>query len=160
MENWIGLAKQLLAFDPQLQLAATASPQPREQARLQSLAQAVGSERLTTLSGLSIAELAAVLQRCRLHVGADSGVLHLAVAVGLPTVSLFRDYFDASSWTPNGPAHRVFRAPCVCVNRREQPCAPAQRADCLAKLEVREVEAAVLELMGGPGKATGNNNLA
>ena len=161
LENWIAWAKRLLAFDPQLRLLATATPQPREQERLQSLTQAVGSERLTTLSGLSIAELAAVLQRCRLHVGADSGVLHLAVAVGLPTVSLFRDYHDASAWTPTGPAHRVFRAPCVCVNRRKQPCAPAKRADCLARLGVSEIEAAVLEQLGAPRiTALDNNKLA
>lgn len=161
MENWIGLAKQLLAGNPQLRLVATASPQPREQERLQSLTQAIASERLTGLSGLSIAELAAVLQRCRLHVGADSGVLHLAVAVGLPTVSLFRDYHDASAWTPMGPAHHVFRAACVCVNQPKQPCAETQRADCLSRIAVRAVEAAVLEKLGASGGAAlGNNKLA
>ena len=101
--------------------------------------------RLTTLSGLSIAELAAVLQRCRLHVGADSGVLHLAMAVGLPTVSLFRDYHDANAWAPAGPGHCVFRMPCVCVNRREQPCAVENRAECLGKVEAETVATAVRE---------------
>lgn len=158
--NWIGLAKRLLAVDPQLRLIATASLQPREQERLQALARAVDSQRLIALSGLGIAELAAVLQRCRLHVGADSGVLHLAVAVGLPTVSLFRDYHDASAWTPAGPAHRVFRAPCVCVNQREQPCALAQRADCLARLEVGQIEAAVREQLAGSRTRADNNKLA
>jgi len=145
LENWIALAQRLLAGNPEWRLLATGSPQPREQARLQSLARAVGNERLITCSGLSIAELAAVLQRCRLHVGADSGVLHLAVAVGLPTISLFRDYHDASAWTPTGTRHRVFRLPCVCVNQRHQPCANANRAECLAKLEVAQVVTAVGE---------------
>jgi len=161
LENWIALAKRLLARDPQLQLLASGSPNPREQERLQILARDVGSERLRTISGVSIAELAAVLQRCRLHVGADSGVLHLAVAVGRPTVSLFRDYHDAGAWTPAGPAHRVFRAPCICVNRREQPCAPAQRADCLGRLEVAPIAAAVLEQWSYCASApTDNNKLA
>jgi heptosyltransferase I len=158
MENWIGLARNLLALNPQWQLLATGTSSPREQERLQMLARAVGNERLVTLSGLSIADLAAVLQRCRLHVGADSGVLHLAVAVGRPTVSLFRDYHDASAWTPTGPAHRVFRAACDCVNQTQQPCAPAQRADCLSRIEVRAVEAAVLENLGASGGAVVDNN--
>jgi ADP-heptose:LPS heptosyltransferase len=158
LENWIGWAKQLLASDPQLRLVATASPQPREQERLQGLSRAVGSKRLTALSGLSIAELAAVLRRCRLHVGADSGVLHLAVAVGLPTVSLFRDYHDASAWTPAGPAHRVFLAPCVCVNRKAQPCAPAQRAACLARLDVGQILAATLERLAATAGGARSNN--
>ncbi len=145
LENWIALAQRLLAVNPEWRLLATGSPQPREQARLQSLARAVGNERLITCSGLSIAELAAVLQRCRLHVGADSGVLHLAVAVGLPTISLFRDYHDASAWTPTGARHGVFRMPCVCVNQRQQPCANANQAECLAKLEVEQIVTAIGE---------------
>lgn len=145
IENWIALAQRLLACHPQWQLLATGSPQHREQARLQALARAIGDERLITCSGLSIAELAAVLQRCRLHVGADSGVLHLAVALGLPTISLFRDYHDASAWTPTGAAHRVFRMPCVCVNQRQQPCATTNRAECLAKVELAQIVAAVGE---------------
>ena len=44
----------------------------------------VDNARLSVLPpGLPIAELAAVLRRCRLHVGGDSGVLHLAVALGM-----------------------------------------------------------------------------
>jgi ADP-heptose:LPS heptosyltransferase len=161
VENWIGLAKRLLSQNPQWRLLATASPHAREQGQLQTVARAVASERLITLSGLSIPALAAVLQRCRCHVGADSGVLHLAVAVGLPTVSLFRDYHDASSWTPAGPAHRVFRVPCVCVNQRTQPCAPAQRAECLGRLGVADIEAAVLEQLAKlRPDAAGDNKLA
>ena len=147
LANWVEFVKRMLATHPQLRIAATAGRPPREREKVLSLAAAVANERLTTLTSLSIGELAAVLWRCRVHVGADSGVLHLAVAVGLPTVSLFRDYHDASAWTPPGPLHRVFRAPCVCVNQREQPCAPAQHADCLARLEVGAIEAAVHELL-------------
>jgi ADP-heptose:LPS heptosyltransferase len=145
LENWIAFVKRLLARNPQLQIIGTGSSQPREQERLRALAAEVRNGNLTTLTGLSIAELAAVLQRCQLHVGADSGVLHLAVAVGLPTISLFRDYHDASAWMPAGAAHRVFRVPCVCVNRRGPKCAIANRAECLAKLEVERVVGAIVE---------------
>ena len=161
LENWSALAKRLLALDPQSRVLATGSSHPREQERLQALTRTVANERLITLSQLSVAELAAVLQRCRLHVGADSGVLHLAVAVGLPTVSLFRDYHDASAWTPLGPAHQVFRAPCVCVNRKEQPCAAGKVADCLGKLEVEAVATAVQDLLqNAPRTSTNHNKLA
>jgi ADP-heptose:LPS heptosyltransferase len=145
LENWVAFAKRLLAINPQLQIVATGSNQSREQERLRSLAAGVISGNLKTLTGLSIAELAAVLQRCRLHVGADSGVLHLAAAVGLPTISLFRDYHDASAWMPTGAMHRTFRVPCLCVNRRAPPCAAANRSECLAKLEVEPVVVAVGE---------------
>jgi ADP-heptose:LPS heptosyltransferase len=38
---------------------------------------------------LSLAETAAVIARCRLYVGNDSGVAHLAAAVGTPVVEVF-----------------------------------------------------------------------
>jgi len=161
LANWIELAQRLLSADPQLRLLATASSQAREQARVEALARAVGSERLQTLSGLSLAELAALLRRCRLHVGADSGVLHLAVLVGLPTVSLFRAYHDASSWTPLGSRHRVFLAPCVCVNQKVQPCAARGIAECLERVTVAEIESAVgQQLRTAPDTLAGNNKLA
>lgn len=154
LESWIALVKALLASKPGLQLVATGSSQPREQERLRALAQAVANERLIVLGNLSVAELAAVIQRCRLHVGADSGALHLAVLVGAPTVSLFRDYQDASSWAPTGPSHCVLRVPCVCVNQRVQPCAAAGRPECLDRLAVSDVQTALLARLTSPREIT------
>jgi len=148
VENWIELAKQLFAEDGGLQIVATGTASDREQQRLRTLAANVSDQRLTVLPpGLPIAELAAVLKQSRLHVGPDSGVLHLAVAVGLPTVSLFRDYHDAKAWMPAGPAHRVLSVPCACVNQRVQPCAQAGRARCLAELSPASVAKTIQALL-------------
>lgn len=165
LANWVALTKRLLAGNPQLRIVATGSRQPREQTQVQALAQQVASDRLTPLLGLTIAELTAALGRCCLHVGADSGVLHLAVAVGRPTISLFRDYHDASAWRPVGAAHRSFSAPCVCVNQPEPPCAARNRPDCLARIEVATIEQAVRQQLASvsppapnhDGDATGHN---
>jgi ADP-heptose:LPS heptosyltransferase len=144
VKHWIELAQRLLAEDARLQIVATGTASERERRNLEALASAVHSERLAVLPlGLAIAELAAVLQRCRLHVGADSGVLHLAVAVGLPTVSVFRNYNDARAWMPFGPNHRVLTVACECVNQDDQPCARANRARCLAELHPALVAEAV-----------------
>ncbi len=148
LTHWIELARHLLADDAALRLVATGGAVPREQARLQALDRGVQNSRLTILSpGLSIAELAAVLKRCRLHVGGDSGVLHLAVALGLSTVSLFRDYSDASAWIPQGPAHHSLRVPCECVNQRQQLCAAVGRAECLAQVAPTRVASLVQALL-------------
>jgi ADP-heptose:LPS heptosyltransferase len=148
LENWVDLARRLLREQPPLRIVASGSANAREQARLRGLVAGVGEARLRALPpGLPIAGLAAALQRCRLHIGGDSGVLHLAVAVGVPTLALFRQYADASAWMPSGPAHRALLAPCECVHSQNQPCAANARAECLAHIPPGKVaEAAKAQL--------------
>lgn len=55
-------------------------------------------------------ELAALLTRCRLFVGHDSGISHLAAAVGVPCVLLFGPT-DPDIWAPLQPGVVVVRSP-------------------------------------------------
>lgn len=57
-----------------------------ELARADQLAQIPG---VSQLPPMSLAELAAELQRCRLVIGVDSGLSHLSAALGIPTVGLY-----------------------------------------------------------------------
>jgi heptosyltransferase-2 len=57
----------------------------------------------------SLLQVASVLSACRLFVGNDSGITHLAAAVGVPTVALFGPS-DETRWGPRGPRVRVLRA--------------------------------------------------
>jgi ADP-heptose:LPS heptosyltransferase len=107
---------------------------------LRSLAAEVADDRLKVLpAGMSIAELGAALQRSRLHVGADSGVLHLAMALGVPTVALFRDYAGTAEWLPRGQAHKHLLAPCPCANQKNPSCASTGKARCLTGITPEQV---------------------
>jgi ADP-heptose:LPS heptosyltransferase len=142
LEHWVTLAKRLLDADNGLRIVASGSSDSREQERLSLLKAGVANERLIVLPvNLAIAELAAVLQRCRLHVGGDSGVLHLAVAAGTPTVSLFRQYHDVSAWMPVGDKQRVLSAPCKCIGHTVPAC--ALKSECLATITPEAVAALV-----------------
>lgn len=144
LEHWIALARNLLVRRPGWRIVATGSAGGREQTRLRELASAVADARLLLLpGGLPIADLAAVLLGCRMHVGGDSGVLHLAAALGTPTLSLFREYADASAWMPSGPRHRVLSVPCRCVNQTDTACASG-RAECLATITPERVATLVV----------------
>lgn len=106
LEHWITLAQMFSEQNPPLAMVATAGPSPREVERARQFARAADGAPLRCFEGLSIARLAALLQRCQLHIGADSGVLHLAFALGVPTLGIFRQYADVAGWLPAGREHR------------------------------------------------------
>jgi exopolysaccharide biosynthesis WecB/TagA/CpsF family protein len=60
-------------------------------------------------------QLAAVLSRCELFIGADSGVMHLAAAAGTPVAAIFGPSNHAAwrPWQPGGKT-RVLRAAPLC----------------------------------------------
>ncbi|WP_050801400.1 glycosyltransferase family 9 protein [Gluconobacter morbifer] len=57
-----------------------------------------------------LGEVAALLRRCRLFVGNDSGLMHLAAAAGTPTLGLFGPS-RATEYAPAGPSARFVEAP-------------------------------------------------
>ena len=66
---------------------------------------------MPVLAGLTLTELAATLAECGAFLGNDSGIAHLAAAVGLPTTALFGPS-DADVWAPRGRGGvTVLRAP-------------------------------------------------
>jgi lipopolysaccharide heptosyltransferase III len=145
VENWIELAKAV-ASESNIKIVATGSENPRERDRLDAFASALGS-RVQIFCGLSIARLAALLSRCALHVGADSGVLHLAMGLGLPTISLFRNYPDMRGWLPIGAEHRSFTVDCTCVGQKHAPCLEQPVAVCLKEIHPAAVAQAVREIL-------------
>jgi ADP-heptose:LPS heptosyltransferase len=57
-------------------------------------------------------ELACWLSRARVYIGNDSGIAHLAAAVGLPVVAIFLTS-DPRIWAPRGPRVTVLENPTV-----------------------------------------------
>lgn len=58
----------------------------------------------------SLTEVAAMLARCRLYIGNDSGLMHLAAAAGTPTLGLFGPS-RVSEYAPSGPYTAWVSAP-------------------------------------------------
>jgi heptosyltransferase-1 len=56
---------------------------------------------------LSLADLVALLHGSLLHLGGDSGALHVAAMTGTPSVAWFRRYAGAISWLPEGENNRI-----------------------------------------------------
>ena len=137
VRHWIELARQYLERAPGACLVVTATPDEREQKRLHafltalSTSQENGLGRVRKFTGLSIPQFAALLARCSRHHGADSGALHLAVALGVPTAGFFRRYPRVAEWLPRGEGHQHFIADCRCELASDDVCARFPAARCL-----------------------------
>jgi ADP-heptose:LPS heptosyltransferase len=139
LPKWIELARLLRPQYPGTAILATGSRRDREQSRIRDFAGALAGQYTMVFTGLSIAQLAALLLRCRLHVGCDSGVLHLAMALNVPTMSIFREYPAVGEWLPHGGTHRHLLAKCSCVDQKQPPCAPRELAVCLNEISASSV---------------------
>lgn len=78
--------------------------------RLARLAHVWPADRLSVAQSLPLTELALRLTGCTAFVGHDSGVTHLAAALGLPGVALWGDT-DPAIWRPRSERMRRLHAP-------------------------------------------------
>lgn len=106
-------------------------------------------------TGLGV--LAAVYRRCALVIGPDSGPLHLAVAVGTPTVHLYGPV-DRRRFGPWGSPRRqrvVTSAwACIACNRLDWPDDVLGEHGCVRDVTVEQVWAEVSDQMLQAGFAT------
>lgn len=95
----------------------------------------------------SLTQLIASLRECRLLLTNDTGTMHLAAALGVPTVSVFGSTEPVLTG-PLGAQHHVVRhhVPCSPCFRRECPWG---HYDCMTGVTVDRVEAAVIKALGG-----------
>lgn len=122
-------------------VASVAVAAPHEKAVLETLMSAAPVEIVT--STLSLPEVTALAARSHLFVGNDSGIAHIAAAVGTPSVVVFGSS-NIAHWRPwnSAPAEVVFE---------EMPCQPCHgyfcekfaQPECILRVPVTRVVAAI-----------------
>lgn len=129
-----------------LQVVLTAAPDAEELAMVDDIlghAQA----RVVNLAGqLSIKELGALTARAKLFIGVDSMPMHLAAAMGTPSVALFGPSGE-HEWGPWNVAHRVVQSGHSCRPCGLDGCGGGKVSECLTSLPVQAVHAAARELL-------------
>jgi ADP-heptose:LPS heptosyltransferase len=106
--------------------------------------------RFVDLGGLAdLPVMAALCAHARLFVGVDSGVMHLAAAMGTPVVGIF----GPTDWRltgPRGVPYRIARQPVECSPCLLTKCKWSGRDErkCLKQLETRKVVEAARDLIG------------
>lgn len=128
---------------------------PDERNLGQTVATAMKHPAVDLVGKTTIKQLAAVLERCRLFVGGDSGVMHTAVAVGTPVVALFGPTNELA-WGPYTPPATGLRSivvraagtkPVMYVGHRLNKHLAGEGTAAMAAIAPEMVLVAVQELM-------------
>jgi heptosyltransferase-2 len=117
---------------------------PSERARSEMVADASRHGALVAAGQTSVGQLVSLLSLCDGFAGNDSGAMHVAGALGIPTVGLFGST-NPQRTGPLGPRtravyHRIECSPCL-----ERTCRFGHY-ECLQRVTAEEVEEALVEL--------------
>ena len=144
LERYRELIERLCAEQPDAKLILFGAPNEAEM--IAELARGLESQVVIAAGKTSVKQVAALIERCKLLVCNDSGLMHVAVAVGTPVVAIYGPT-DIRRTAPLGEAHRVVR--------HDLPCSPCFRLegdgqvqacphhDCLNRITPDEVFLAV-----------------
>lgn len=131
-ERFLEIARRLLALDL-FEIVILGGPAERSLA--DRLIDRLDGQAIHAAGCFSVAESAALLSRCGLLVGLDTGTTHLAAAVGVPCVVIQSANSFPGQWDPLGKNHRVVRADVPCEGCLLQEC-PINGHPCMRNLTV------------------------
>ncbi len=168
LEGWSALASSLVCRG--LRVVVIGGPSEEEAAYVDALCSRVRGV-ISIVGETSFADAAELIRECRVYVGLDTAMSHLAAAAGAPTVALYgppdsRRYFpyhetlSAEGVEVLGP--RLERSGTVWVMRGSCPCvgsptrcerAPQEPADCMRSIDAESVIQIVDEIIDPRGRA-------
>ena len=156
LHKFVDLAKRLTEKNEFLRIVLTGSQS--EYAEVEAVRAAINADKpypvAVNLAGIfSLRELAARLQRMTVVIVADTGILHLAAAVGTPTVALFGPT-NPHMIAPVGARHITVASelpcrPCFAYRDRSpswKPCIHPQQL-CMSAISVDQVAHSVEALL-------------
>lgn len=118
-ENFIVLAKHILAMQPETQILLFWSPgkaddphHPGDDEAAAQLIRAVHSDRLIRMPTRHLNELIAALSLCDIFIGTDGGAMHLAVGLNKRILALFENLAaKLNHWYPWQVPNRIVHSP-------------------------------------------------
>jgi heptosyltransferase-3 len=134
-EKYIALILWLMA---EYGVAVIVSGAVGEKDRAEEIVRGCGAGCYNFSGKTPIAMYAALLQKCQFFIGVDSAGLHIAAAVGTPTVGIFGPSSPVS-WAPLGGKHLVVQKNLPCVPCRQKGCNNSEKSSCLDELTLEEV---------------------
>ena len=127
-------------------IVLTSAPNAEEVALIEDIVARVPGKAVNLAGKLGVKELGALSARARLFIGVDSMPMHLAAAMGTPTVALFGPSGELD-WGPWNVAHRVVASDHSCRPCGNDGCGGGKLSECLTTLAVDKVHAAAASLL-------------
>jgi heptosyltransferase III len=87
---------------------------------------------------LNVRQGIALLKRCELYIGNDSGTMHMAVSAGIRCVAIFSSRDKRGLWEPYGCGHIVLRNVASCEGCMQWDC-HNQKNKCIDKIKVDKI---------------------
>lgn len=155
-EAWVKLGKALLDRYADSTILFSWGNDAERQA-VTDISRAIGSG-ARVMDRYPLKKLVAILKKMDLVVGGDTGPVHLAAAVGTPTVSFYRSS-DGSRSGPRGQRHAVIQSPLPCTRCFLTKC--KRDLECKESITAEAVIAAATQLLAlpAPGRAAEQGEL-
>lgn len=143
-ENWRQLLAATAAHFPHLGLVLCGA---REESAASDFAAEgwrahTGTPVVNLCGAVNPRESAAAIERSVLFVGHDSGPMHLAAAVGTPSVTIFASLRPPGMWFPHGARNRVLYRNVDCAGCGLETCI-VQQKKCILSITVEDVLAEI-----------------
>jgi len=144
-------AKQVAGLIAALQaqghrIVVTAAPAAEELAMIKNILDEL-RQPVVDLSGqLSLKQLAALTAHARLFIGVDSAPMHIAAAMGTPTIVLFGPSGEIE-WGPWQVPHHILTSDHPCRPCGNDGCGGSKVSDCLSAISAERVLSAAEELL-------------
>lgn len=139
---WIELGIQVLDRYPKATILLTWGDQD-ERARSTEIARGIGPG-ARVIDRYPLKALTAILKKVDLVVAGDTGPVHIAAAVGTPTLSLYR-VTDGKLTGPRGEGNLTIQSPMHCTKCKRKQC--DQDSPCSTSIKAERVLAGIEELI-------------
>lgn len=124
----------------------SSAPSKEEMAYMDELRSQLTQPVFDLCGQLNLKELGVLMKHARLYFGVDSMPMHLASAVGTPTVAIFGPT-GAIKWAPWGVKHRVITAGFTCQPCGKAGCGDGHVSDCITAITPQQVLSAIDTLL-------------
>ncbi len=115
-----------------------------ERALCESVAAAIDAKSHNFAGETTLAEFIEMAAACRVYLTNDSGAMHIASALGVPTIAIFGATDDTTTG-PTGPLSRVVREKVECSPCLKRECPIDHR--CMTRVDAARVAEAALNLL-------------